>query len=334
MTIYTRNQSGTGVTPKGAPLTQVEVDENWIQLVASDASKLPLTGGTITGNLLVNGNFDVNSTSGASFDFNSSFAGPFTNVLRLNSTAGNNSSAFVAQPSGTGIAGYFAYDNAASQIGWTHWQSSAGFVLGNGGVDAFTINPANSIFSWLGGTSTCNFEFNTSDAYYFKIDFYGSPSTSLLLDTNKTTMQVSGDTYTELLTSNGGYETHYRVSSAGYHYTDGPGYEGILQRAHFARTMLSTTSAGTATLIGGIPLVSASVKSATGTYDYTLQSDVVAPYDEAKKCIAGNFVVTGSVAGTARTLTVAYTGDHTFTVTTYDSANALADSSHRLVIFW
>jgi hypothetical protein len=209
--------------------------------------------------------------------------------------------------------------------------------MGNNGSDVFTIDPTGTAFNWYGGVTYTDYIFNSSDAHFVKIDINSGNVAEI--ETSKETMRVNGDIYTELGTNNSAYEPHYKVSSAGYHYADGPGYDGILQRAHFARTMLSTTSAGTATLIGGIPLTSSSVKTATGTYEYTIDSDVVAPYDEAKKCIAGGFVVTGSVLGSsgasnAKIMNISYTGDHTFTVYTMDSAGTLSDSSHRLVIFW
>ncbi len=339
MTRYTRNQSGTGVTPKGAPLTQVEVDENWIQLVAADASKLPLAGGTITGNLTVNGDFNATSSSTDNFNFNNSYAGSSATILQLASTAGNNSAIFIAKSDGTGEAAYKAESSSGNTLGYLKWASTGDFELeGYLGASLLNIDAARGTIAWTGGSTDVNYEFNDSGSEYFRIN-YANASDLIRLEGSKQTTQLSGDIYTELCTSNTTYETHYKVSSAGYHYTDGPGYDGILQRAHFARTMLSTTAAGTSTLIGGIPLTSSSVKTATGTYEYTIDSDVVAPYDEAKKCVAGNFVVTGSVVGSsgasnAKIMNTSYTGDHTFTVYTMDSAGTLADSTHRLVIFW
>lgn len=55
MAIKTRETNGTGVTNKDAPLTNAEVDNNFIELVAEDATKLDLSGGTLTGNVSTSG---------------------------------------------------------------------------------------------------------------------------------------------------------------------------------------------------------------------------------------------------------------------------------------
>ena len=60
MAIKTRETAGTGVTNKGAPLTNAEVDTNFIELVAEDATKLDKAGGTMTGN--------ITFSSGQTFD--------------------------------------------------------------------------------------------------------------------------------------------------------------------------------------------------------------------------------------------------------------------------
>lgn len=60
MAIKTRETTGTGVTNKGAPLTNAEVDNNFIELVAEDADKLDKSGGTLTGSLTTGSSITLN----------------------------------------------------------------------------------------------------------------------------------------------------------------------------------------------------------------------------------------------------------------------------------
>jgi len=64
MAIKTRETDATGVTNKGAPLTNAEIDQNFIDL---QQLKLDLTGGTLSGNLEAP-SFTVNSVNVATID--------------------------------------------------------------------------------------------------------------------------------------------------------------------------------------------------------------------------------------------------------------------------
>lgn len=61
--ITTRQLTGTGVTISPTPLSNVQIDQNFINLNDELAQKLPLTGGTLTGALTVGGNLTVNGTT-------------------------------------------------------------------------------------------------------------------------------------------------------------------------------------------------------------------------------------------------------------------------------
>lgn len=47
--ITTRETTGTGATVAGVPLTNQQLDNNFINLNSELITKLPLTGGTLTG---------------------------------------------------------------------------------------------------------------------------------------------------------------------------------------------------------------------------------------------------------------------------------------------
>lgn len=57
--ITTRETAGTGATVAGVPLTNAQIDTNFINLNNDIATRLPLTGGTLTGQLTVPANFTV-----------------------------------------------------------------------------------------------------------------------------------------------------------------------------------------------------------------------------------------------------------------------------------
>jgi hypothetical protein len=61
--ITTRQLTGTGVTVSPTPLSNAQIDQNFINLNDELAQKLPLTGGTLTGGLTVGGNLTVNGTT-------------------------------------------------------------------------------------------------------------------------------------------------------------------------------------------------------------------------------------------------------------------------------
>lgn len=116
MAIKTRETTGTGVTNKGAPLTNAEVDNNFIELVAEDATKLDLSGGTLTGSL----------TTGSSITLNGAQQGGYPS-LRLQS--GSSSYSFIQMgTSSDPDEGIIEYSPAANQMSFTA-----------GTVNAFTI---------------------------------------------------------------------------------------------------------------------------------------------------------------------------------------------------
>lgn len=53
MAILTRQTTGSGVTNNAAPLNNAQLDNNFIELIAQIAGKLPLSGGTLTGALIL-----------------------------------------------------------------------------------------------------------------------------------------------------------------------------------------------------------------------------------------------------------------------------------------
>ena len=60
MAIKTRETNGTGVTNNNAPLSNSDLDNNFIELVAEDATKLDTSGGTLTGSLTTGSGITLN----------------------------------------------------------------------------------------------------------------------------------------------------------------------------------------------------------------------------------------------------------------------------------
>tara|TARA_R100000231_G_scaffold104750_1_gene77662 strand:+ start:16624 stop:19374 length:2751 start_codon:yes stop_codon:yes gene_type:complete len=97
MAIKTRETNGTGVTNKDAPLTNAEVDNNFIELVAEDATKLDLSGGTLTGNVTTSGLLSFGNSTAVTNNRIRLGAGPDLQIYH------NGVDSFIENGSGGGI---------------------------------------------------------------------------------------------------------------------------------------------------------------------------------------------------------------------------------------
>ena len=135
MAIKTRETNGTGVTNKDAPLTNAEVDNNFIELVAEDATKLDLSGGTLTGNVTTSGLFNFGDSTaitnnrlrlGTGGDLKlyhngvDSFVENVTGLLTINNASGTGDVKVTAHDSQSASTTYFQADASEGEAQLYH----------------------------------------------------------------------------------------------------------------------------------------------------------------------------------------------------------------------